>query len=94
MSRHAQREKRWLVVTEDGSHATLGRHTDPAEHEIAEIGRRCDQLGLAAWLAVSEGRYHSRDRMSLMMVRPITEKVADWPEAERLWNERRAGEIR
>jgi hypothetical protein len=83
------RERRWLVVAEDGRHVTLGRHSDPSDDEIAEAGRRIDALGLAAWLVISEGGYYNRTKVTLMMVRSITAAQGDWVAAETRWQEHR-----
>ena len=81
----SEREKRWLVIAEDGRHVTLGRHTDPTEEEIAVSGERLDEMNLAGWLVVSEGGYYRRHNVSLLLVRPITKKTADWVEAQSRW---------
>jgi hypothetical protein len=83
------RERRWLVVAEDGRHVTLGRHSDPSDEEVAEAGRGIDALGLAAWLVISEGGYYNRIKVSLMVVRSITTKQGDWVTAEARWHEHR-----
>lgn len=90
MAEQDPREKRWLVVAEDGRHATLGRHSDPAPEEIDEAGQQLDAAGLAGWLAVSEGGYYGPQTVTLLLVRRITVREGDWAEAERRWHERRA----
>lgn len=75
------REKRWLVVTQDGRHATLGRHTDPSPDEVAAAGSQLDTLGVAGWLAVSEGVYYSKTPVILLFVRSITTLEGNWDEA-------------
>jgi hypothetical protein len=35
---HKDREKRWIVLADDGLHVTIGRHTDPSEDEIVRAG--------------------------------------------------------
>lgn len=83
------REKRWLIVSEDGRHATLGRHTDPTDEQIQRCGAQLDRQGLAGWLVVSEGAYYSNSPVTLLMVRPITTKAGDWNTAERQWHDLR-----
>jgi hypothetical protein len=39
---------------------------------------------------VIEGGYYSSDLVTLLMVRPITIRQADWAEAERKWYAARA----
>jgi hypothetical protein len=64
-------ERRWIVLTEDGRHVTLGRHTDPSPDEIAQAEAGLAAQGLAGWLAVMEGAYYQRRKPSLMMVQPL-----------------------
>ena len=87
-------EKRWLAVSEDGRHTTLGRHRDPTPDEIREVGAALDRVAAAGWLVVSEGVYHSREPVTLLMVRPISARQADWPEAERRWHVIRAEAVK
>ena len=84
------REKRWLVVSADGRHGTLGRHTDPSAAEIERAGARLDELGLAGWLVVSEGVYYSDGPVTLLQVRRISAADGDWDEAAKLWHATRA----
>ena len=69
---------------------TLGRHTDPTPSEIEQVGHSLNALGTAGWLVVSDGVYHSAERMSLLMVRLITATDGNWAETECLWHEIRA----
>jgi hypothetical protein len=83
------RERRWLVVVEDGSHATLGRDAEPSVVEVARAGSQLDRMGLAGWLAVSEGGYRGQHAVALLMIRQITVKHGDWTAAEARWQELR-----
>jgi hypothetical protein len=85
------KEKRWLIVAQDGRHVTVGRYTDPAPEEIERAGLSLDEIGTAGWLVVSEGIYHSDGAVALLMVRRITERDGNWSEAEQLWHSIRAG---
>jgi len=49
------RERRWVVIGEDGRHATLGWHTDPSEEEINAAEAGLVALRTGGWLAVTEG---------------------------------------
>ena len=84
------REKRWLIVAEDGRHSTIGRHTDPTESEIILSGQRLDEMELAGWLAVLNGPSYGNNPVSLLMVRPIARKTGEWAAAEMRWHEQRA----
>jgi hypothetical protein len=65
-------ERRWIVLGEDGRHATLGRHTDPTEAEIAAAEQALVAQGLHGWLAVADGDYWAkRATVSLLMVRTL-----------------------
>lgn len=78
-----QREHRWLVIAFDGRHVTLGRATDPSPEELEHIAGSLREQGMAAWLVVSQGRYHGPGPLELMMVRPLVEVgSATWQEAE------------
>ena len=47
MTPGAERERRWIVLGENGQHVALGRHTDPTTEEIghAGAGQRAAGLG-------------------------------------------------
>jgi hypothetical protein len=69
-TKRVQRERRWIVLAEDGRHSTLGRDTDPSEDEIKAAERSLVAQALNGWLAVAEGDYWSRRaKVSLLMVR-------------------------
>lgn len=74
-------EKRWIILASDGRHVTVGRHTDPEEDEIisAESGLRAQ--GLSGWLAVTDGGYYGRGKVSILMVRPLASPPDDAWEA-------------
>ena len=84
------RERRWVVIAEDGRHATLGRHTDPSEGEINAAEAGLIALGTGGWLAVTEGVYYSRDVMSLLQVRTLGTPAVTWDEARSRFLSRRS----
>ena len=89
-----RREKRWAVVTGDGRHVWLGRHTDPSEDEITRAADGLRAQGLTGWLAVTEGVYYEpTDSMSAVMVRPLAGK-GDWNAAWAAFIARRADTTR
>lgn len=61
-ARTAGRERRWIVLGEDGRHVTLGRHSDPTEDEIRRAEDALRAQGLSGWLAVAEGDFHTPGR--------------------------------
>ena len=65
-------ERRWIILSEDGRHVTVGRHTDPSPDEVGQAGSQLRALGMGGWLAVLEGGYYGpRDPITLLMVREI-----------------------
>ena len=75
------RERRWLVLGEDGRHIWLGRATDPSEEEIVDAERALKSAGQAGWLAVSEGVYYGTGRLSLLRVRALADPTGSWDDA-------------
>ncbi len=75
------RERRWIVLSETGQHATLGRATDPSEEEIGTAESGLAAQGMSGWLAVTEGIYYSADAMSVMKVRELGKPVVGWENA-------------
>jgi hypothetical protein len=75
------REKRWIVLADDGRHVTVGRHTDPTEDEIVRAGAGLQANGVGGWLAVTEGVYYGAGSLSVMMVREIAPAGQTWEAA-------------
>lgn len=76
------RERRWIVLGDDGRHVTIGRHTDPSEEELARASDSLRAIGVGGWVAVLEGGYYQpRDKISLMMVREIAPARQPWEAA-------------
>ncbi len=78
---HKDREKRWIVLADDGLHVTMGRHTDPSEDEIVRAGDALRATGVGGWLAVTEGVYYSSGLLSVVMVREIAPARQTWEAA-------------
>jgi hypothetical protein len=74
-------ESRWIVLSVDGRHVTLGRHTDPSPDEIAEAEKGLSRQGTAGWLAVMRGQYHGRGKLELMRVRALADPAIPWEQA-------------
>jgi hypothetical protein len=64
-------EKRWIILTPDGGHVSIGRQTDPSDDEIEAAAGKLRQAGSGGWLAVMEGAYYGRRKATLLMVREI-----------------------
>lgn len=75
------RERRWVVLAEDGRFITLGRNSDPTEAEIlaAEAGLRSQAL--AGWLSIMEGNPYVGAPPTLFEVRPLASPKRTFREA-------------
>lgn len=87
------REKRWIVLADDGRHVTIGRHTDPSEDEIVRAGDGLRANGVGGWLAVTEGVYYSGGPLSVVMVREIAPTRQTWDAAVSAFMARRRQSI-
>lgn len=82
MAKGRARERRWIVLSTDGRHVTLGRHSDPTEEEILVAERSLAEAGLAGWLAVVEGDYYARrGKPAVMMVRALAAPAGAFEDA-------------
>jgi hypothetical protein len=88
------RETRWIVLCSDGRHTTIGRHRDPDEDELTQVGASLVAAGLAGWLAVVKGGYYTSDRPELLMVRPLAGDPTNWDEAVTAFEAHRQTAIR
>ncbi len=57
---------------------TVGRHTDPTEEELSQATAQLRGLGAGGWLAVTEGQYYGRGKLSVMMVRELHATAEPW----------------
>lgn len=88
----AVREKKWMLLAEDGRHVWLGRHSDPSSAELDASEARLRGMGLGGWLAVHEGDYWDGGPVVVMMVRPLASPVRSWDGALAAFEaERKAG---
>lgn len=87
---NAARERRWLVLGEDGRHVWLGRDRDPEEAEIERAAEALRAQQAAGWLAVSEGVYYSDDAMRLLQVRDLNGPTVTWEHAVEAFHRRRS----
>jgi hypothetical protein len=84
------RERRWIVLGEDGRHVSVGRHSDPSDAELDTIAEALRAQGSGGWLAMMEGDYYlGRAAPTLMMVRPLTPVTAAWDDAAAAFQEKR-----
>ena len=71
-------ERRYLLVSEDGRHTTLGREVEPDQEALDTAAEGLDSLGMAGWLVLSEGRYYSGEVVALLPIRRLTTRSGDW----------------
>lgn len=84
------RERRWIVLGEDGRHVSVGRATDPDEAELATLADALRAQNTGGWLAMMEGNYYSgRAAPALMMVRALTPAATAWEDAAAAFQQRR-----
>ena len=82
MTRNTPKERRWIILGEDGRYVTVGRNTDPTHEELAKAADALRAGGQGGWLAVTEGHYYRpRERVSVMMVRELAPTHATWEAA-------------
>ena len=81
MHEGTEREKRWAMITQDGQHSWMGRHTDPTPEEIEQTSARMADLGVTGWLTITSGVYYEPEHnLEVMMVRPLAGQ-GDWEAA-------------
>jgi hypothetical protein len=74
-------EKRWIILTPDGGHVSIGRHTDPSDDEIEVVAEKLRQDGTGGWLAVMEDSYYRQRSVTLLMVQEIVPVEENWETA-------------
>lgn len=78
----ARRERRWIVLAQDGRHVTLGRAVRPSVSEIAAASDGLARQGLAGWIATLDGDYWGRGQLTLAPTQTIgADATPDWPAA-------------
>jgi hypothetical protein len=77
----AETETRWIVLGTDGRHVSLGR-TEPSEAEVMAASDALVAQGLSGWLALLEGDYYNRRKVTLEPLQRIgAAHDADWQAA-------------
>ncbi len=82
-------ERRYLLVSADGRHTTLGRQVEPDQEALDTAAEGLDALGMAGWLVLSEGRYYSDEGVTLLPIRCLTTRTGDWEAAAADFHRRR-----
>jgi hypothetical protein len=78
----ARRERRWIVLGQNGRHVTLGRAAPPSAEEITAARDALHRKGLAGWIATQDGDHWGRGRVTLAPVQVIgAAAMLDWPTA-------------
>ena len=78
MTKEVVKETRWLVLSTDGRHVTLGRHRDPEPDEILRAENTLKGQSMSGWLVLMTGGYYTQTQPQLMMVRPLGEPGDTW----------------
>jgi len=74
-------EQRWIVLGADGRHVSLGR-TEPSEAQVKAASDALAAQGLSGWLALMEGDYYNRRKVTLEPLQRIgAAHDADWQAA-------------
>ena len=87
------RERRWILLAQEGSHAWLGRATDPEEDDVGRAEASLRRSGVGGWLAVCEGDYWSMEPIKLLEVRALNRPSISFAEATGLFLERRRNAV-
>ncbi|WP_424814528.1 hypothetical protein [Roseococcus sp. YIM B11640] len=67
------KERKWIVLGEDGRHVTIGRNSDPTVEEIEIASKALRDTGMGGWLAIQEGSYFSAHQVPhIFIVRELS----------------------
>jgi hypothetical protein len=69
------------MLSPDGGYVSLGRYTDPSDHDISHIETDLSSRGLSGWLAIMDGNPWGPRLPTLMMVKPIAKPSTAFTEA-------------
>jgi hypothetical protein len=76
-------DRRWIVLTEDGRYATIGRARDPGEDDIVRAEDGLKAQGLAGWLAAMSGTEYAKVTPTFLEVRPLGKPTSSFEDAVR-----------
>jgi hypothetical protein len=74
-------DRRWIVLTEDGRYATLGRARDPSDDDVSQAEDSLRRQGAAGWLAVMSGSAYAPELPTVIEVRPLADPTRTFAEA-------------
>ncbi len=73
------KDRRWVIIGDDGRHVTIGRHSDPSEIDLLRAAEALRGTNSGGWLAITEGNYYSAEgKFSVMMVRELVPSLISW----------------
>lgn len=81
MKQGKTKERRWIVLGEDGRYVSLGQATDPQNEEILEAETALAAQGLSGWLAILVGSPYEHLAPDLLEVRPLAKPTLTFHEA-------------
>lgn len=71
-------EVRWLVLTSDGRHVTVGRHRVSDKADLVRAAEALEAAGLAGWFVRMSGPYYGGREPELARLRLLTKCCGDW----------------
>jgi hypothetical protein len=84
-------ESRWIVITADGGHVSVGRARALDQATIDQASNALRRQGLVGWLACLGGDYYGSGPVSVEMLQPLAgAAAADWPAVLSAFLSRRA----
>jgi hypothetical protein len=82
-------EVRWIILSTDGRHVTVGRHTDPSPEEVTRAEASLIAQGLTGWLVLLKGDYYARQQPTLIRIRNLGTPSCLWEDAVVLFQKSR-----
>jgi hypothetical protein len=77
------RDPRWIILLEDGSYSTIGRHRQPDDDDIARADGSLERAGLSGWLAVLSQSEHSLGVPEVLAVRELRGPAITFDDAKK-----------
>jgi hypothetical protein len=74
-------DPRTIILADDGRYVTLGRHSQPAEDEIAAAAAGLTAQGVGGWLATMSGTAYQKRCPKLAQLREIAAPRHTWEAA-------------
>jgi hypothetical protein len=74
-------DRRWIIITSDGSAAALGQACDPTDEEIRQAEADMERWGLSGWVAVQSHSLYLAPFPTFMVVHHIGVPTGTFEEA-------------